>query len=103
MAAPMSRPSSDGITRIAAINTTPFSSSNNLARVSPYSYTSSLASPSKMIASGKMSFATDGAVKNAEDAKYSEPEVFQTSAVEGVIVKKIVVGPFEARPTTQVP
>lgn len=82
-----------------------------------------------MIAPGKISFATDSAVKNAEDTIREHAErhisyefnipavnlkffkecidkvklddgqviyIFQTSAVDGVIVKKIAIGPFEA-------
>ncbi|KAG2346126.1 hypothetical protein BDR05DRAFT_959704 [Suillus weaverae] len=73
---------------------------------------SSLTSPSTMIASGKISFAADHAVKNAEDitlnlkffreciekVKLDDGQVIyvlQTSAVDSVIVKKIVIGPVE--------
>ncbi|KAG2113470.1 uncharacterized protein F5147DRAFT_650400 [Suillus discolor] len=73
---------------------------------------SSLTSPSMMIASGKVSSATDHAVKNTEDitlhlkfcrecienVKLGDGQVIyvlQTSAVDSVVVNKILVDPFE--------
>ncbi|KAG1869202.1 hypothetical protein C8R48DRAFT_832563, partial [Suillus tomentosus] len=113
----MSRLSSVGATPIATVNITPVTTMCSCYKPkyhhtrTPYNM-SSLTFPSRMIASGKISFAADSAVKNAEDTilnlklfkeciekvKLDDGQaiyIFQTSAVDSVIVKKIAIGPFE--------